>query len=423
QRSPYSTSSRMDNPEATSLLKKYQIKSTLLADKGVEATLVSWTTKPFTKKGDNFSAFITSIVVTYILDNREETVTYVAKINPCRYDTGFDEVQNTFFKREGQFYMEILNDINKELLKSEISTIAFPKCYYANYEMMKEVIIFQDLRSFDFKLSDRKRGMDLQHATLLIKSLARFHSGSILLQQKLSNFNLKKKYIELGNDIWVKNKKIQDVWLVNGLQTGLEIVQAVKGYGRVKDMLENIIEDVEERFFSHNFKSTPPFDVVVHGDCWTNNALYKYDSEGRPMQVMLLDAEICRFGSLALDLNYFMAISLDGSTRKTYTDHLLNQYYKSFCELLNSCDGVIPFTMDELREEFQRKKSYGHFWAISVLPLLLMSNEDLIDYGEFTECNKDEATKLWHEATVASLQTNQHMKSRLLAIFDEMMET
>ncbi|CAL4147188.1 unnamed protein product [Meganyctiphanes norvegica] len=401
----------IDNKESSALLQDSHVKEVLIADKGDNAILESWYTKPFTKKGDNFTSFITSIIVKYSLDGNTKEVSYVAKLNPCWSEMEMDDMYNSLFRKESIFYMDILRDINFELVQVEQKQLEFPQCFYASDEMKREVIIFEDLRTPGFKMTDKLKGMDVPHATLVMKALGRFHGGSILLQQKTNTNNLSEKYETLNDHLWIE--KLKDAWIISVLKTGAAITESIGGYEPVREWIEKTLENIDD-FLSEQWGDSPPFNVVIHGDCWTNNVLFRYNSEGLPEEVMLLDVEVNRFCSLAVDLSYFMATSLDGKTRKDYKEQLLREYYSSLISVIEGGGGSMPFTIEELKQEFERKRPFGLLWGIATLPPILMPPEDLPDFGTHTE--------EWKQKTVNSIGSNEALKTRLLALFDEMME-
>ena len=52
-------------------------------------------------------------------------------------------------------------------------------------ELGKEVIMLEDLRARHFKMFDRRLGIDVPHAHLVLKELGRLHAGSLVMEKKL----------------------------------------------------------------------------------------------------------------------------------------------------------------------------------------------------------------------------------------------
>lgn len=48
------------------------------------------------------------------------------------------------------------------------------------------VLVLEDLKTLDFRMANRNIGLDLAHAELALKNLARFHASSILLLEDVN---------------------------------------------------------------------------------------------------------------------------------------------------------------------------------------------------------------------------------------------
>jgi hypothetical protein len=49
-----------------------------------------------------------------------------------------------------------------------------------------EIIVLDDLSGFGYVLKDRKVGIDLEHAKLVLSKLAKFHAASAIQYEKVS---------------------------------------------------------------------------------------------------------------------------------------------------------------------------------------------------------------------------------------------
>lgn len=96
-----------------------------------------------------------------------------------------------------------------------------------------------------------------------------------------------------------------------------------------------------------------PLSVICHGDCWTNNLLYKYDDEGNILevenfkqlcevtlifsfvfQIQFVDFQLIRFGSLTLDLSNLLFCCTDKNLRRDHFKPLLKLYHKELVRSL-----------------------------------------------------------------------------------------
>ena len=149
---------------------------------------------------------------------------------------------------------------------------------------------------------------------------------------------------------------------------------------------------------------------------------FRYDSDGQPLQVMLLDLQVCRKASLATDLNYFLYTSLSDKVRRPNMEHFLHTYYNYFKEVMEAGGKGIPFSEEELVAEFRAKNKFGAIFGMVLLPMLIVEDEGVPDMEMH---NRDYFTVLKGiaESTKESLNSKPHMKDRFLGIFDEFLET
>lgn len=100
--------------------------------------------------------------------------------------------------------------------------------------------------------------------------------------------------------------------------------------------LKEFLEENTESFFSRMVQlinQQTLLSVICHGDCWTNNFLYRYNMDGKIQETCLVDFQLIRYGSLALDLANLIFCCTDHQLRKKNMKQFLQIYYK---ELLNA---------------------------------------------------------------------------------------
>ncbi|CAL4126184.1 unnamed protein product [Meganyctiphanes norvegica] len=366
------------------------------------------------------ASFVTSIHVKFKKDKQPKQISYVVKITPCREVKEWASILPIMFEKEGKFYMELLPELNKFMTESEQNILPFPKCYYAQYEIGKEMLIFEDLRLKKFKMIDRRKGMDLQHASLVIQGLGHFHAASSLLLKKNSMDDLKSRYPFLFCEMYFEGLVI-DQMCAPTISTAKEILSKVGGHEKAINWLDKQQQNIHE-FFEMNYASCPPFNAICHGDCWNNNVLFRYDEEGLPVEVMLLDLQVNRMVSLATDLNHFIFASIEGPVRKPNIGQLLNDYYASFSSVIEGYGENLPFTKEELVQEFRNKNAYGLIMGNIYVPTVIMETEDVPDLENIEPGKMEEFMQDWCQNAVTSIEKNPACKPRFVAMYDEMLE-
>ena len=96
----------------------------------------------------------------------------------------------------------------------------------------------------------------------------------------------------------------------------------------------------------------------------TNTVTFRYNENNEPEEVMLLDLQICRITSLGIDLNHTIYSSTTEPMRRQYLIQMLQDYYEVFSETVKNSETKMPFTIEELREEFVRKNMFGYTFGI-----------------------------------------------------------
>ncbi|XP_045586382.2 uncharacterized protein [Procambarus clarkii] len=399
------------------------VKAALTADKGSEADLVSWSVKDFTLKGDNYATIVTSVSVKFSLAGRESTSSYVIKLKP-QMPPG--EVLSAFFaaifKKEAEFFQEILPLLNAELTTLGLDCLRIAKWFYTSLKKDEEMIFLEDLRSLGFKMLDCKKGMDVAHATLVLQELARLHAASLLLKATAPEQDLADRFTHIKVDFmsFPENvKKHFSDMISTYMQCSSELLHNKEGYEGAEQWLDKYktnCMDLLELQLARNSK----FDVLCHGDCWINNTLFRYNEDGVPVEVMLLDLQLSRVASPATDLNYLLYTGLHGNDRKANWRDFLSSYYDTFRGVMEAGGRNMPFTLEELHQEYRDKMEYGIIFATFFLPVLQGEREDAPDVINMKKENMPNLLEQTRQVTSNMMENNPDFRSRFLALFDDL---
>lgn len=137
---------------------------------------------------------------------------------------------------------------------------------------------------------------------------------------------------------------------------------------------------------------TEPLSVFCHGDCWTNNILFKSTEESEFLEVCFIDFQLCRYGSLALDLCNLIYCCTTKKLRDASLQILLKKYHntlhKTLTELLHNTKYSTneltnkQYLFDLLKTEFKRCSLFGLGLAIDMLPISTCDSEEAPDMYE-----------------------------------------
>lgn len=303
------------------------------------------------------------------------------------------------FRNEVAFYTRVIPLFQKfqESKRHSISKFfqAVPKCYLAE----NDTIILEDLCEQGYCMADRKLGLNYEQMVSVLSELAQFHAISLAL--KISN--PEEFYSLIGDKYGIHEGlflKEHEEWYrgyyKQAIQNAVEMVSSELNKHVNRDRyLTKFRNFVEDNFFAkmvHLVSYTEPLSVFCHGDCWTNNILFKQTDNSELQKVCFIDFQLCRYGSLALDLVNLIYCCTTRKLRDTSLPVLLKKYHsvlhKSMVDLLQNSKHANhelvnkTYLFDLLKAEFKRCSLFGLGLAIDMIPISTCDSEDAPDMYE-----------------------------------------
>jgi hypothetical protein len=146
------------------------------------------------------------------------------------------------------------------------------------------------------------------------------------------------------------------------------------------------------RIMSELVKPKEPWSVICHGDCWSNNFLFRYSQARQVEEVRLLDLQIARYASPAIDILHFLYTSTQAGMRRRHYDQLLRIYHSTLNDTVRrlmvgspygNTEVFLPF--QQLQDELEKHRIYGFFNALSLLPAVHADPDNVPDLETITE--------------------------------------
>ncbi|CAG9835907.1 unnamed protein product [Diabrotica balteata] len=277
------------------------------------------------------------------------------------------------FNNEVHFYTKVipaLQAFQKSYPKVEIFN-NIPKCFATSSKKGKEKFVMENLKVKDYKIHPKKIPLNTKMYETIFKTYGKFHGISYAFKHYHPE-----QFSELGAGYHKNMKTFFNQGLMqqaiaslcNTIKEFLEEEEEIKIIDSFKKYCDN-----GSQMFLDALEYKSPYSVFIHGDCWSNNMMFKYNNSGDIEDIKLFDFQMAGVGSPILDLTYSFYSGADEESISNL-DHFLEIYYKNLSETLKdygcSAEKVLPFT--ELKKEWKEQNAFG-----VILGLLIWNNKNL----------------------------------------------
>lgn len=263
------------------MLPKHVVK--LIEETTQELGLKKWEyyIEPGSKKGDNYIGLIYRVIVTG-LNFKGATVklSLIAKLAPENKIRREKYQVEDCFAREKLTYESVLPEMTKIQKQQNISSddrfISDMKCYRISTEKGKECILMEDITTKGYQMWDRNKPLDLDHAVLAMQQLGKFHAISFALKDQKPE--LFKKFSNLEDVVFSNEEYFTDLIPYFNLFIDKAIDTLDDNEIGARDKMQEFKKHFMKIMFDGVKASlAEPYAVVCHGDCWTNNMMFKYE--------------------------------------------------------------------------------------------------------------------------------------------------
>lgn len=233
------------------------------------------------KIGDGF---LGTLVAVTISECGQQPVNLMCKMLPTDHELTVEMNVVQMFKQEVFVYEKVLPIFEQFQRSKGLTTstgfFAYPKCYgcICNEDTDQFLIVMNDLRMQNYRMWPKQLPVDLQHAKDVICQLAKFHAVSLALNdQQPAVFEPIKSAPDLLQTLLVKPAFVN--FLADSQEKMISVLEhsMPEHWQRFRELLDECAPILSEVF---DGKSSEPFAVFTHGDCWGNNTMFKYQCVG-----------------------------------------------------------------------------------------------------------------------------------------------
>ncbi|XP_053657729.1 uncharacterized protein LOC128706812 [Anopheles marshallii] len=341
--------------------------------------------------------------VTFREEPREDTV--LCKVPPA----DADDTMLAMFEREVFVYGKLLSAFEQfQRSKREGGTpdasvveeemVSFgPLCYHAHCDAKKGegIIILEDVQRRGFTNRHKFESMDYDHARLAMMQLGRFHAISLALKKQQPE--LFEQYRYMGD---VTGERVLAMeGFEQAMEQAFESAAATLNPGDAgrREKLARLRGSFAEELQNINDTAlSEPFCVVCHGDFAGDNMMFSYNG-GFPNRMVLLDWQLAKYGSPALDFVHAVFLSTDESFRRNHYDNMLQTYHNalmSHLERLGDDRATEWFPLTVLMRLVKLQARQALVIGMLHIPLTVASEEATFTAEDATDESREDSSSV-----------------------------
>lgn len=350
------------------------LNATFLSSVLEGADVISFSTTSVGESGNNYYSRLYRVRVHFRKTKEEKQVVLFIKV-PLEQGFVASLKGTEFYSKEPRVYNYLLPK-----MREKINIDFGPKSFYCPRE---NTLVLADLKEDGYVMLNKFDQLDFPHCQAVLESLAKFHATSVVLYHEnpglIKSVTEEEAYRSDGHSVTGTPK-----WLKLCMQRFADIVDEMDVKLSTKELIRNKIENIWEIAINISKPSINSLNVLNHGDCWTNNILFKHNSNGDIISVKFVDFQFFRFASPVLDLITFFYTSANQEVRKNKQQELYTIYLRSLNNTFELLGCKERFTYEDLHRTM---RAYSD-WIIIVLsfdiPFFLSTSEDAIHFDEST---------------------------------------
>uniref|UniRef100_A0A1I8Q0R0 CHK kinase-like domain-containing protein n=1 Tax=Stomoxys calcitrans TaxID=35570 RepID=A0A1I8Q0R0_STOCA len=254
--------------------------------------------------GEVYATLVLKVRITIELqDFNRLHLSYILKVAPDKEELA--EIYQYFFNTETAVYNEVIPELEEMYRQVGLNIQFSPKIFQLGPEVPSLNILLEDLNIRNFKHVNRLEGLDLEHTQAVLRKLAQFHAASAFRVIKKGSYD-NKVTPDMDNHYprYILNQMVDSF-----TQPFLKNLTCCKNGGKYKDVMKNFMFHAVEKIIRARKPHPYYFNALNHGDCWSNNILFKYSDDGKVEDLLFIDFQNTNYGSPAQDLFYFIITS------------------------------------------------------------------------------------------------------------------
>ncbi|XP_075145288.1 uncharacterized protein LOC142220185 [Haematobia irritans] len=378
--------------------------------------------RPVNPNGENYASVMSRLKITFKHSKSQESqqlsfiMKYTYESDPfiAQIMSGYD-VYNT----EMKMYEEILPQLAEILRESGDTEKLFADTLKVNYE--RSTIIFEDLSVRNYVVADRKKGLDMIHATMVMQKLGKFHAaGAVLNERQMGCLE------KFDHGIFNRHTRGFGCVFENFFKEVANYAQNCPELGPYyHDKLLKLSTHIVDYGVKAYCGSSNDFRTLSHGDLWTTNMmmLYYNDVNGNVKKkslkdLIFIDFQLCNWSLASVDLHYFFTSSLEQDLVVDLgaQEELVKSYHSELCSTLRKLKfkGHIP-TLHELWLQYEESRVLALIGIVTERSIMTTNQSEDADIHSLMD--NDERSKAFRRKCLENKEL-QFILKKMLPVFD-----
>ncbi|XP_046393171.1 uncharacterized protein LOC124161053 [Ischnura elegans] len=367
-----------------------------------DVVLLDYHVKRASSSVEGFASLVLRVDVSYRLpgEDRVHPHVFIVKTLPQTHHHREMMASSGIFSQEWLFFSRVA----PLMIKASAGRVQVPLpiCYHGFCTKDDASFFLEDLVAAGYRGVNRSyftEGLDYAHSSAAMKALGKLHALSVVAEKLLDpdsggwaesirNFDEDKVfYVQRPGEPRCPSQDMIEEFLRNFKEMCRE-TEGLPKKAVTCGALDKVLDGVFPFFC--RMRQTPPRNrrVIIHGDCWVNNMMFKYvkgeDGADKPADVKFFDLQMTRCGHPSTDFLYFLYMSTRKAARDKYFSTLAEDYHRSFAETFGALvHGPPPYSLDEFKKDLTGKyKLYGPIIGIIHSPMIMLGDDFLLPNAE-----------------------------------------
>ncbi|XP_057659086.1 uncharacterized protein LOC130895665 isoform X1 [Diorhabda carinulata] len=301
------------------------------------------------------------------LKNKNEKLNVVVKQASSTVSENTKEFMSSSYLNEIYFYTKLVPnyiEFQKSFPKSQRFD-NIPKCLAASTEKGNEKLVLENLLVDNYEMYPRNIPVTDEMYQEIFKVYGKYHGLSLAFKKYQPE-----KFSELASCFSSHFKKFLDHGILKKaiIVTCCEVQKHLEAIGE-KELGRKFEKYVLNgpKLFSDCLLYRSPFSVIIHGDSWISNLMFKFNKSKKIEDIKMIDFQMVICGSPVLDLTYILYSRASAPTLDKL-DHFLAIYYNSVKNNLEQydCDIGELFSFEDLKQEWKEHHAFGFLMSLVI---------------------------------------------------------